>query len=91
MYIQLVSIFLCRCSYKLCYTDARIFWPTNEVAVRKDPKEYRYPFSGSVRNWTHITDQIGMFCFTGMTPAQVRAFFDLKNITRTKNTPEMIN
>jgi len=26
---------------------------------------------GSSRNWQHITDQIGMFCFTGMTPQQV--------------------
>jgi aspartate aminotransferase len=26
---------------------------------------------GSTRNWAHITDQIGMFCFTGMTPEQV--------------------
>ncbi|XP_064473529.1 aspartate aminotransferase, mitochondrial-like [Ornithodoros turicata] len=26
---------------------------------------------GSTRNWDHITDQIGMFCFTGMTPDQV--------------------
>ncbi|KAF2359213.1 Aminotransferase class I/classII [Trinorchestia longiramus] len=26
---------------------------------------------GSTRNWNHITDQIGMFCFTGMTPPQV--------------------
>jgi len=26
---------------------------------------------GSSRNWQHITDQIGMFCFTGMTPDQV--------------------
>lgn len=26
---------------------------------------------GSSRNWAHITDQIGMFCFTGMTPPQV--------------------
>lgn len=26
---------------------------------------------GSIRNWQHITDQIGMFCFTGMTPDQV--------------------
>jgi len=26
---------------------------------------------GSTRNWEHITDQIGMFCFTGMTPEQV--------------------
>ncbi len=26
---------------------------------------------GSQRNWDHITEQIGMFCFTGMTPEQV--------------------
>jgi len=26
---------------------------------------------GSSKNWQHITDQIGMFCFTGMTPQQV--------------------
>jgi len=26
---------------------------------------------GSSHNWQHITDQIGMFCFTGMTPEQV--------------------
>lgn len=27
---------------------------------------------GSQRNWNHITDQIGMFCYTGITPQQVR-------------------
>lgn len=26
---------------------------------------------GSSRNWQHITDQIGMFCFTGLKPEQV--------------------
>ena len=26
---------------------------------------------GSTLNWQHITDQIGMFCFTGMKPEQV--------------------
>lgn len=26
---------------------------------------------GSSRNWEHITNQIGMFCFTGMKPEQV--------------------
>lgn len=26
---------------------------------------------GSSKNWQHITDQIGMFCFTGMKPDQV--------------------
>lgn len=25
---------------------------------------------GSQHNWQHITDQIGMFCFSGMTPEQ---------------------
>lgn len=25
---------------------------------------------GSTRDWSHITDQIGMFCFTGMNPQQ---------------------
>ncbi|KAJ1643113.1 aspartate transaminase aat1 [Coemansia asiatica] len=26
---------------------------------------------GSKKSWVHITDQIGMFCFTGLTPEQV--------------------
>ncbi|XP_015509266.1 aspartate aminotransferase, mitochondrial [Neodiprion pinetum] len=26
---------------------------------------------GSTRDWSHITNQIGMFCFTGLTPPQV--------------------
>ena len=28
-------------------------------------------WAGSSRDWKHITDQIGMFAFTGMTPDQV--------------------
>ena len=31
---------------------------------------------GSTKNWAHITDQIGMFCFTGLKKDQVlTAFF----------------
>ncbi|XP_071959584.1 aspartate aminotransferase, mitochondrial-like [Antedon mediterranea] len=26
---------------------------------------------GSTHDWSHVTDQIGMFCFTGLTPEQV--------------------
>ena len=26
---------------------------------------------GSKKNWEHVTSQIGMFCYTGMTPEQV--------------------
>lgn len=27
--------------------------------------------NGSSRDWSHITDQIGMFCFTGLKPSEV--------------------
>jgi len=27
--------------------------------------------AGSTKNWDHVTDQIGMFCFSGMTPEMV--------------------
>lgn len=29
---------------------------------------------GSPHKWDHITEQIGMFCFSGMTPEQVHCF-----------------
>lgn len=28
--------------------------------------------NGSTKDWNHITDQIGMFCYTGMKPDQVK-------------------
>lgn len=28
-------------------------------------------YTGSTRNWSHITEQIGMFCYSGMNPEQV--------------------
>lgn len=31
---------------------------------------------GSTRSWDHITDQIGMFCYTGMKPNQVGIAID---------------
>jgi len=30
---------------------------------------------GSSRDWSHITNQIGMFCFTGMNAQQVSVYF----------------
>lgn len=32
---------------------------------------------GSSKPWDHITDQIGMFCFTGLKPQEVRLHFQL--------------
>jgi len=40
---------------------------------------------GSTRNWQHITDQIGMFCFTGMTPDQVAAITKEFSVYLTKD------
>jgi aspartate aminotransferase len=40
---------------------------------------------GSTRNWSHITDQIGMFCFTGMTPQQVEKLMKEYSVYLTKD------
>lgn len=40
------------------------------ISMRKQLREGLQK-EGSTRNWQHITDQIGMFCFTGLNPTQV--------------------
>jgi len=40
---------------------------------------------GSVKDWSHITDQIGMFCFTGMTPPQVEKLTKEHSVYLTKD------
>ena len=30
---------------------------------------------GSKKNWGHVTTQIGMFCFTGLTTEQVTIYY----------------
>ncbi|EFA03109.1 aspartate aminotransferase, mitochondrial [Tribolium castaneum] len=40
---------------------------------------------GSTKNWQHITDQIGMFCYTGMTPDQVEKITKEHSVFLTKD------
>jgi len=40
---------------------------------------------GSTLNWQHITDQIGMFCFTGMKPEQVEQISKKHSVYLTKD------
>lgn len=40
---------------------------------------------GSTKDWSHITDQIGMFCFTGMTPDQVGKLMKEHSVYLTKD------
>jgi aspartate/tyrosine/aromatic aminotransferase len=39
---------------------------------------------GSNKNWDHITKQIGMFCFTGLTPEQVDRLMKEHHVYLTK-------
>mmetsp|Transcript_35272 Transcript_35272/g.51807 ORF Transcript_35272/g.51807 Transcript_35272/m.51807 type:complete len:410 (-) Transcript_35272:113-1342(-) len=41
--------------------------------------------AGSTKNWEHVTNQIGMFCFSGMTPEQVEKLRLEYHIYMTKN------
>eukprot|EP00049_Salpingoeca_infusionum_P025157 m.18168 g.18168 ORF g.18168 m.18168 type:complete len:420 (-) comp7706_c0_seq1:863-2122(-) len=41
--------------------------------------------AGSTRDWSHLTDQIGMFAFTGLTPAQVDAMVNEHHIYLTQD------
>jgi aspartate aminotransferase len=40
---------------------------------------------GAKGTWNHITDQIGMFSFTGLTPKQSTAMVEEHHIYMTKN------
>ncbi|KAL3313227.1 Aspartate aminotransferase, mitochondrial [Cichlidogyrus casuarinus] len=40
---------------------------------------------GSSKNWQHITDQIGMFCYTGLNPSQVEKLTNDYSIYLTKD------
>ena len=40
---------------------------------------------GSTHNWEHITDQIGMFCFTGMKAEQVEQISSKHSVYLTKD------
>ncbi|KAI2662410.1 Aspartate aminotransferase, mitochondrial [Labeo rohita] len=40
---------------------------------------------GSSQNWQHVTDQIGMFCFTGLQPEQVERLINEFSVYMTKD------
>lgn len=54
------------------------------IGVRQKLKD-NLKKEGSVRDWSHITDQIGMFCFTGMNPTQVEKLTKEFSIYLTKD------
>jgi len=41
--------------------------------------------AGSQKNWQHITDQIGMFCYSGVTKDQVQAIKEKHSVYLTQD------
>jgi aspartate aminotransferase len=41
------------------------------ITMRKQLKDHLENTYSSKKSWKHVTSQIGMFCYTGMTPEQV--------------------
>lgn len=39
----------------------------------------------SKKDWSHVTSQIGMFCFTGMTPEQVEKIMKERSVYLTRD------
>ncbi len=57
----------------------------DRIIVMRDTLKASLAKEGSTRNWSHITSQIGMFCFSGMTPEQVDRLRTEFHIYMTKN------
>jgi len=57
----------------------------DRIIVMRDSLKAALAKEGSTRNWDHITSQIGMFCFSGMTPEQVDRLRTEYHIYMTKN------
>ncbi|KAF0689511.1 Aste57867_19068 [Aphanomyces stellatus] len=55
------------------------------ISMRRLLKESIQKLDGSTTEWNHITDQIGMFCFTGLTEPQVERLINHHHIYLTKD------
>uniref|UniRef100_A0A672MJS7 Aspartate aminotransferase, mitochondrial n=1 Tax=Sinocyclocheilus grahami TaxID=75366 RepID=A0A672MJS7_SINGR len=61
-----------------------IYWIKNTVKMR-EMLVSNLKKEGSTHNWQHVTDQIGMFCFTGLKPEQVERLIKEFSIYMTKD------
>lgn len=55
------------------------------IGMRSALKLHLVNDCGSKRNWDHITNQIGMFAFTGLTPEQVKELTDKHHLYLTQD------
>jgi len=57
----------------------------DRIISMRQKLRHRLEELGSKKDWKHVTDQIGMFCYTGLTPAEVDRLTKEYHIYLTKN------
>lgn len=55
------------------------------ISVRRQLRNHLEQDFGSSHGWSHITDQIGMFCFTGLNAEQVDLLIREHHVYLTKD------
>lgn len=57
----------------------------NRIARMRRELKMKLEASGSLRDWSHVTKQIGMFCYSGLTAGQVDELADRYSIYLTRD------
>uniref|UniRef100_A0A3B3QRL9 Aspartate aminotransferase n=1 Tax=Paramormyrops kingsleyae TaxID=1676925 RepID=A0A3B3QRL9_9TELE len=64
---------------------AEVHTMANRIIQMREQLVAKLRKEGSTKNWQHVTDQIGMFCFTGLKPNQVERLTKEFSIYMTKD------
>jgi len=81
---RLISIILSDSKLTQQWKEEVKFMAERIITMRKRLVQHLKEF-GSKRDWSHITNQIGMFCYSGLTPEQVDRLSSEFHIYLTRN------
>ncbi|KAJ7986174.1 hypothetical protein DPEC_G00348040 [Dallia pectoralis] len=69
--------------YNIWLEEVRLM--ANRIIKMREQLAANLKSEGSTHNWQHVTDQIGMFCFTGLKPDQVERLTKEFSVYMTKD------
>jgi aspartate aminotransferase len=81
---RLVTIILSDPELKALW-DREVKLMANRIITMRSQLVSELKAAGSKRDWSHITNQIGMFCYSGLTPQQVEKLTSDWHVYMTKN------
>ncbi|KAI9303491.1 aspartate aminotransferase [Cunninghamella echinulata] len=82
---RLVSTVLNTPELKQLWLDEVKLMADRIITMRTKLRDHLEKDFGSKKNWEHITNQIGMFCYSGMTPEQVDQLKDNWHVYLTRD------